>query len=436
VNSVAAPTSFSGGTRQPIDPAKFTPFFAYRNGSLHCESVSLAALADRVGTPAYVYSSAAVEAAYRRMDAAFRAVPHAICYAVKANSNLSILRLFARLGSSFDIVSGGELDRVRRIGVAGNRIVFSGVGKTREEIREALQARVLLLNVESQAELELIAGEASRLRIRAPLSLRVNPDVEAGGHPHISTGRHRHKFGIEVADARRLYQAHRKSHWICWKGISAHIGSQILSLAPFRRAARSMAALVRGLAREGIALQYFDFGGGLGVRYTNEHPPDVREYARAIVREVKPLDCKLLLEPGRSLIAAAGVLLTRVLYTKQTGKKNFIIVDAAMNDLIRPALYGAIHPATTAARNRKRRIIRAEIVGPVCETGDCFLNDWPIGEVAPGDLLVIWNAGAYGFILSSNYNSRPRPCEVLIDRARARVIRRRESRADLVRGET
>jgi diaminopimelate decarboxylase len=435
VNPEAASSSFSRGPRQPFDPAQFTPFFSYRGENLYCESVSLAALADRVGTPTYVYSNATIEAAYRRMDAAFRSVPHAICYAVKANSNLSILRLLARLGSSFDIVSGGELDRLRRIGVAGNRIVFSGVGKTREEIREALQARVLLLNVESEEELELIAMEASRLRVRAPLSLRVNPDVEAGGHPHIATGRRRHKFGIEIPDAQGLYLAHRNSRWIFWQGISAHIGSQILSLAPFRRAARSMAALVRELGRGGIALRYFDIGGGLGVRYTNEHPPDVRAYARTIIREVKPLGCELLLEPGRSLIAAAGVLLTRVLYTKQTGKKNFIVVDAAMNDLIRPALYGAVHPATTAARNRKRRIIRADIVGPVCETGDCFLHDWPIGEVAPGDLLVIWNAGAYGFILASNYNSRPRPCEVLIDRARARVIRRRESRADLVRGE-
>ena len=244
------------------------------------------------------------------------------------------------------------------------------------------------------------------------------------------------RIGVDLDDARRLYLAYRSSRFIRWRGISAHIGSQILSLGPFRRAARSMAALVRELGRGGIALQYFDFGGGLGVRYTKERPPDVREYARAIVREVKPLGCKLLLEPGRSLVAAAGVLLTRVLYTKQTGGKNFIIVDAAMNDLIRPALYGAIHPATPAARNHSRRSLRADIVGPVCETGDCFLHDWPIAAVAPGDLLVIWNAGAYGFILASNYNSRPRACEVLVEGSRFRVIRRRESRADMVRGET
>jgi diaminopimelate decarboxylase len=422
--------------RAVADPAEYTPGFSYRAGKLFCERVALSSLAERAGTPAYVYSRANLEAAYRRMDAAFRGMPHTICYAVKANSNLSILRLFARLGSNFDIVSGGEFYRLRRIGVPGRRIVFSGVGKSREEIREALRAGILLFNVESEAELEILASEASRLRRAAPAALRINPDVEAGGHPHISTGHHRHKFGVDLGDARRLYRAYRDSRWICWQGISAHIGSQIVSLAPFRRSARRMAAFVRELRGMGIALRFFDFGGGLGVRYTSEQPADVRDYAETIVREVKPLGLHLLLEPGRILIGPAGVLLARVLYTKRTRGKDFVIVDAAMNDLIRPALYDAVHPATAAVRPpRPRKKIRADIVGPVCETGDCFLHDWPLEKPEPGDLLVFWVAGAYGFIQASNYNSRPRPCEVLVEGSRFRVIRRRETRADLIRGE-
>jgi diaminopimelate decarboxylase len=373
------------------------------------------------------------------MDAAFRGIPHTICYAVKANSNLSILRLFARLGSNFDIVSGGELYRLRRIGVPGRRIVFSGVGKSREEIREALRAGILLFNVESEAELDILASEASRVRRAAPSALRINPDVEAGGHPHISTGHHRHKFGVDLGDARRLYRAHPEARWIRWQGISAHIGSQIVSLAPFRRSARRMAAFVRELRGMGIALRFFDFGGGLGVRYTSEQPPAVRAYAETIVSEVKPLGLHLLLEPGRILIGPAGVLLARVLYTKRTRGKDFVIVDAAMNDLIRPALYGAVHPATAAVRplnlTRPRKQIRGDIVGPVCETGDCFLQDWPLEQPEPGDLLIFWVAGAYGFIQASNYNSRPRPCEVLVEGRRFRVIRRREEHEDLIHGE-
>lgn len=375
-----------------------------------------------------------MESAWSGLDAALAGVPHSICYAVKANSALGVLRVFARLGSSFDIVSSGELYRLQRIGVGGDRIVFSGVGKSREEIREALSARIRLFNVESSAELELLANEAARMRRRAPAAIRINPDVEAGGHPHISTGHHRHKFGVEWSEARRLYLAFRGSRWIDWQGISAHIGSQILSLEPFRREVARLAEYFRELRDAGIALKYLDCGGGLGVRYLDEKPPAVDEYAREILRNVRALGCHLLLEPGRSLVGPAGILLTRVLYIKRNRGKTFVIVDAAMNDFMRPVLYGATH-AITPARRRPRRMSRVDIVGPVCETGDCFVRDWPLPAVNSGDLLAIWGTGAYGSVEASNYNSRPRPAEILVDARRFRVIRRRESRKDLLRGE-
>lgn len=432
------------GPAKPLDPTHYTPFFSHRGGRLCAEGVALDRLAQQVGTPAYVYSRASIEAAYRRFDRSFRGLPHTICYSVKANSNLSILRLLARLGSGFDIVSAGELYRLLRVGVPGQRIVFSGVGKTREEIREALRARILLFNVESEAELELLAEEAGRLGRSAPAALRVNPDIEAGGHPHIATGHHQHKFGVNWDEASRLYRAGKQMRSIRWRGISAHIGSQILRVAPFRRAVNRLATLVRELANAGIELEFFDFGGGVGVRYALESPAELASYARAVVHAVKPLGCHLLLEPGRLLVGLAGVLLTRALYTKRNRRKTFVVVDAAMNDFLRPALYGAVHPITVAGRaaagsreslQAKRGGIRADIVGPVCETGDCFLHDWPIEEVESGDLLAIWGTGAYGFVAASNYNSRPRPAEVLVEGRRFRIIRRRESRADLLHGE-
>ena len=416
------------------DPATYTPGFSYRGSRLFCEGVSVTAIAKKYGTPAYVYSRASLEQAYRSLDSAFGALPHTICYAMKANSSLGILRVFAALGSGFDIVSGGELDRLRRIGVAGGRIVFSGVGKTAEEIREALRARILLFNVESPAELELLAAEASRLGVRAAASIRVNPDVQAGGHPHISTGWRRHKFGIDWKTSRKLYLRYRNSHSIEWQGISAHIGSQILTLGPYRRAVSRLAGFVRELASAGIALQYIDCGGGLGIRYTTEQAPEKAQWAAELSRIVQPLGCHLLIEPGRSLVGPAGVLVMRVLYSKETRGRNFVIVDAAMNDFMRPALYGATHPITRAER-ASGALARADIVGPVCETGDSFLQDWPLGNVGPGDVLVLWGAGAYGAVQASNYNSRPRSVEVLVEGSRARVIRLRESRSDLVRGE-
>ena len=439
------------------DPATFTPHFEWRGGDssdaekVFCERVPLHRVAEEAGTPAYVYSRAAIEAAFGELDRGLLGLAHTICFAVKANGNLSILRLLSRLGSGFDVVSGGELERLRQAGASGDRIVFSGVGKTREEIREALrfpaahrggQSGILLFNVESEAELELLSEEAARVVRQgedAPaVAVRVNPDVQAGGHPHIATGRHQHKFGLDWAAARRLYLAHRNSRWFRWQGISAHIGSQVLSLDPYRRALGRLAGHVRELRRHGIELRYLDVGGGLGARYTGERPPARSAYARMVRSIVHPLGCHLLLEPGRSILAQAGVLLTRVLYTKENHGKTFVIVDAAMNDLMRPALYGAVHPITRVARETPDRSAprkTVDVVGPVCETGDCFLHNWPLEPVRAGDVLAIWCAGAYGMSLSSNYNARPRAVEVLVEGTRFRIIRRRETQAELLRNE-
>jgi len=440
-----------------VDPASFTPHFHWekrRQGGaggaeVYCEDVPLEAVAEKFGTPSYVYSRGAIDDAYQELHQGLGALPHTLCFAVKSNGNLSILKHLARMGSGFDIVSGGELDHLRRIGVRGDRIVFSGVGKDRYEIREALnyeggrrggRAGILLFNAESEAELEILVEEAARVARRggrAPAAaIRVNPDVQAGGHPHIATGRHEHKFGLDWAEAKRLYLAHRDSKWIRWRGISAHIGSQITTLIPFRRALGRLAGFIGELRRAQIDLRYLDVGGGLGVRYSDQKPPKRAEYARLVSKMVRKLDVHLLLEPGRSIIAAAGVLLTRVVYTKTNRGKTFVVLDSAMNDLMRPALYGAIHPITKIEGERKESgggRKRVDIVGPVCETGDCFLRDWPLGEVKAGDLLAIWAAGAYGMSQASNYNARRRPAEVLVEGKRFRLIRRRETQNDLVR---
>lgn len=437
---MSSPSARQASSRSPLpfgaDPARYTTGFSWRGNDVYCEGVPLQEIAARVGTPAYVYSSAAITGAYQKLDQALRQQPHTICYSVKANSNLSILRLLARLGSGFDIVSAGELFRLQRAGAETKSIVFSGVGKSREEIREALRARIGLFNVESAAELEMLASEASRAGGAAPAAIRVNPDVEAGGHRHIATGHHTHKFGIDWEHALPLYLQYRESRWIEWRGISAHIGSQILTLAPYRRALARLARYFRQLTDAGIPLRYVDIGGGLGVRYSDEKPFSPAEYAKTVTQIIRPLGCHLLLEPGRSIIAPAGVLLMRVLHTKENRGKEFVIVDAAMNDFIRPALYDAVHPISAAQRNGARGSkIRADIVGPVCESGDSFVQNWPMAQARAGDLLVLWGAGAYGFVEASNYNSRPRPPEILVDGADFRVIRRRETFTDLVRGE-
>lgn len=446
---------------QYVDPAEFTPQFAWRKSArdkgvehVFCEKVDLVSAAASFGTPTYLYSRAAITNAYREFDSGLKGISHTVCFAVKSNGNLSILSNLEKLGSGFDVVSGGELEHLGHLGVRGDRIVFSGVGKTRHEIRDALQYSsrgrigratkrgrgILLFNVESEAELEVLIEESERNRRfgrTAPaVAIRVNPDVAAGGHPHISTGTHAHKFGLDWPEARRLYLAHKESRHIRWKGISAHIGSQITSLAPFRRAFRRIASYVAELRCAGISLEYLDLGGGLGVRYTTEATPSREMYARMISRCVRPLGLHLLLEPGRSIVARAGVLLTRVIYTKQNRGKTFVVVDAAMNDLLRPALYGAIHPITKISRagaDTSAPSRRVDIVGPVCETGDCLLHDWPLGEVSQGEPLVVWAAGAYGMSQASNYNSRTRPSEVLVDGNHTQLIRRRETQDDLLR---
>jgi diaminopimelate decarboxylase len=431
-----------------VDPATFTPQFAWKNTragrDVFCEGLSLQQIAVRFGTPAYVYSRSAIVDAFTELERGLSAIPHTVCFAVKANGNLSILKLLAQRGCGFDIVSGGELDHLGRIGVRGDRIVFSGVGKTREEIRAALGYRVtrksergiLQFNIESAAELGILLEEASRSSSAPGVSVRVNPDVKAGGHPHISTGLHEHKFGLTWPEARALYLAHRSTKHIRWQGISAHIGSQIVDLAPFQQALERLASYLLDLRKRGIALNYLDFGGGLGVRYTNEHPISRVTYARMISRILKPLGVNLLLEPGRSIIAPAGVLLSRVIYTKQNSHKSFVIVDAAMNDLARPVLYDAPHPITVVSQRKSAHAAtrtRVDVVGPVCETGDCFLQAWPLGTVSSGDLVAIWATGAYGMVQASNYNGRCRPAEVLVAGTRATLIRRRETQDDLLR---
>jgi diaminopimelate decarboxylase len=439
-----------------IDPTAFSPHFRWKPKSgraahgeeIFCEGLSLADVAAKFETPAYVYSRAAISDAFRELDGGLAGVPHTLCFAMKANGNLSILKHLAKLGSGFDIVSGGELEHLRRIGARGDRIVYSGVGKTREEIREALQyprsgrrgrSGILLFNVESEAELEVLEQEAARHVERGGtppgVAVRVNPDILAGGHPHIATGLHEHKFGLDWNEALKLYLAHRSSKWIRWQGISAHIGSQIVTPQPFKQALKRVIGFVGELKKNGIALRYLDFGGGLGIRYTNEKVPSRTSYARMIARLVRPLGVHLLLEPGRTIIAPAGVLLTRVLYNKRNGKKTFVIVDAGMNDLMRPSLYGAVHPITRTVRNRsesRTACDRVDIVGPVCETGDCFLHDWQLGPVKAGDLLAIWATGAYGMSLASNYNGRCRAPEIMIDGEKSQLIRRRETVKDLL----
>jgi diaminopimelate decarboxylase len=434
-----------------VDPANHTPHFSWKKAGksgreVRCENVPLSEIARRYETPTYVYSKRAITDAFHEIDRGLTSVPHLLCFAVKANGNLSILKLLRDLGSGFDIVSGGELEHLGHIGIPGKHIVFSGVGKNREEIREALRYQgqrrgdpgILQFNVESAAELEILIEESSRrVRGKTPgVSIRVNPDVKAGGHPHIATGLQHHKFGVAWPEARKLYLAHRNTQAIRWQGISAHIGSQIVQLAPFRRALQRLAGYLLDLRKEGIALKILDVGGGLGVRYTSEHPASRQAYAKMIADVVSPLGVRLLLEPGRSIVAESCVLLSRVIHTKQNSRKSFVILDAAMNDLMRPVLYDAPHPITRVVQShapQANAAKRADIVGPVCETGDTFLFDWPLGSVSQGDLVAIWVTGAYGFAQSSNYNGRGRAAEVLVDRNTAKLIRRRETRKDLLR---
>ncbi len=433
--------------RSPIQPVR-SPGFEYRSGSirsgaesvLHCEDTALPRLAEKYGTPLYVYSAEMIRERYAAFTAAFHGFPHTVCYSVKANSNLSILRMLAKKGCGFDVVSGGELERVlvadRR---AASKVVFSGVGKTREELTAALKAGILLFNVESESELSTLADCAARLRKTASIALRVNPDVAAQTHPYISTGLHKHKFGVPIRDARSLYTTASEMKSLQVRGVSVHIGSQITDVSPFGETMARVADLVRDLRADGHRIDLIDAGGGLGIAYQTPAPVDfatyVAAYAKAVTTPLQGLRVRLLLEPGRAIIGPSGILLTSVVYRKNNDGKRFLIVDAAMNDLIRPSLYGAHHEIVAIVRMADATFEVSDIVGPVCETGDFFARDRKLPVTEEGDLLAILDAGAYGMVLASNYNTRPRAAEVLVSGKSAKVIRRRETVSDLLKNE-
>jgi diaminopimelate decarboxylase len=408
--------------------------FESQKGTLHCEGCSLKQLAKEVGTPLYVYSRKALVENFKQFDGAFADVPHLVCFAVKANSNLSLLKLFRDLGAGYDIVSGGELFRVRQVGVDPQKVVFSGVGKKNAEIDYALNSNILLFNVESKAELEAIEARGKVLNIKARVSFRVNPDIDPETHPHISTGLQQHKFGIGMDEALPLYQLATSLSQVVPVGISCHIGSQVTSLKPFVESTQRVLKLVDELTASGIRLQYIDLGGGLGIRYNDESPPSVAEYATALSGLLAGRSETLILEPGRILSANAAVLLTEVLYLKQSQGRQFVVVDAGMNDLIRPGLYGAYHDIVPVETTEREDFV-ADIVGPVCETTDYLARDRSLPQVQRGEILAVKDAGAYGFTLASNYNSRPRAAEVLVDLQSYQIVRKRESYEDLVRGE-
>ena len=410
--------------------------FEYKNGELHCEDVPLAAIADAVGTPAYVYSTATLTRHFKVFDEALAAVPHLLCFSVKACSNLAVLRLLANLGSGFDIVSGGELHRVLAAGIPADRVVFSGVGKTRAEMRQALLAGIHGFNVESEAELLALSEEAAALGRVAPMSLRVNPDVDPQTHPYIATGLKQSKFGIPMERAEAAYDLAASLPGLSVVGLDCHIGSQLTTLSPFLEALDLMLELVAALRKKGHVIRDLDLGGGLGIPYRAEEPPHPRELAAAFIERTQGLGLKLLFEPGRVIVGNAGVLLMRVLYQKQGGQKEFVVVDAAMNDAIRPALYGAYHevrPVTEPAPGAALRTV--DVVGPVCESGDFFARARDLPPLQAGALCALMSAGAYGFSMSSNYNSRPRAAEVLVSGDAWHVVRARETFDDLVRGE-
>ncbi len=426
------------------------PAFTFGDGksgrTLFCDEIEVERLARRFGTPLYIYSTTAIRARVATFERAFEKQSHTICYSVKANSNLAILRLLASLGCGFDVVSGGELQRVALAGKhAVESVVFSGVGKTADEMDAALEAGILLFNVESEAELELLGARAAKLKKTARIAFRVNPDVKAETHPYISTGLRQHKFGVPITRARELYRKAATFTYLDPVGVSVHIGSQITDVKPFADTMERVLALVHELTEDGLNINFVDAGGGLGISYQQTKSQDanyaqyersVKAYAAALMKPLRRTGLHLLLEPGRSIIAPAGALLTRTLYSKENGGKRFLVVDAAMNDLIRPSLYGAHHeivPVTPRKASAKDGV--QDVVGPICETGDFFGRDRELPSAAPGDLLAILDAGAYGMSLSSNYNSRGRAAEVLVDGKKVRLVRRRETFEDLIRSE-
>jgi diaminopimelate decarboxylase len=411
--------------------------FQRRGGVLHAEAIPVEDLARAYGTPLYLYSTATLTRHWRVLDRSLRGLRHLVCYAVKANSNLAVLNLFARLGAGFDIVSGGELYRVLKAGGDPGKVIYSGVGKRDDEIAFALDQRVRCLNVESGPELGRVSVVARRLGVRAPVALRVNPDVDPRTHPYIATGLKRSKFGVTVEEARRLYALAARDPALDLRGLAIHIGSQITSVGPFLDAIARVLDLARDLSRQGVRLRHLDIGGGLGIQYRDEEPPHPDDYGRAVKQALRGFPGEVILEPGRVLVGNAGVLVTRVLYVKRSGRRTFVVVDAAMNDLVRPSLYGAHHDIEPVGRvERRARQVTCDVVGPVCESSDFLARGRRLPEPAAGDLLCVRSAGAYGFAMSSNYNSRPRAAEVLVEGRSARLARRRETLRDLVRGES
>jgi diaminopimelate decarboxylase len=414
--------------------------FIYKDNQLYCESVAVADIAKAVGTPFYLYSSATLTHHFNTFDKSFGELPHMTCFAVKACSNLAVLRLFATLGGGADIVSGGELYRSMKAGIDPRRIIYSGVGKTEEELRYGLVSGILMFNVESEQELERLQRVAQEQELVAPVSFRINPDVDPKTHAYISTGLAKNKFGIPIEQAEKVYLRARDMPHIKIMGVSCHIGSQLTEVSPFTETLQKVKLFIGRLEAHGISIEYLDLGGGLGVRYQDEKPPHPQEYARALTEEMAGLECTLILEPGRVIVSNAGVLISQVLYTKETGTKNFIIVDAAMNDLARPSLYDAHHDILPVIREAGKAdadsLHMADVVGPICDTGDFLARDRQLAVFEQGDLMAVMNSGAYGFTMSSNYNSRPRAAEVLVREDQFYVIRERENYETLIRDES
>ncbi len=412
-----------------------TPF-EYRGGVLHCEDVEVERIAAEAGTPVYIYSASAIRARFKEYDQALEGVPHRVCYAVKANGNLSVLRLLAGEGAGFDIVSGGELFRVVKAGGDVSRVVFAGVGKNRDEIEQALEAGIHSFNCESESEIRLIDALAARMGKRASVAVRVNPDVDAATHPYISTGLKEHKFGIGIGEVEGVYERARGLTGVRMEGVACHIGSQLLDLAPLIEAAQRLIELVERLRGRGFEIKYLDLGGGIGVPYkADDARPNVPAFLAAIRDLVKGRGLRLLFEPGRSIVAEAGALVMRLLFRKQGESKEFMVVDAAMTELIRPALYGAYHEIVPCRTSRIPGTVRADVVGPVCESADFLAKDRDLPQVMPGEYMAVMTAGAYGWVASSNYNARPRAAEVMVDGCEWRVVRKRENYEDLIRGE-
>ena len=408
--------------------------FQYRGDELHCEELPIREIAETVGTPFYLYSLNTLENHFRAFQGAFSKADHLICFSAKANSNIAILRVFIRMGGGVDVVSGGELFRSMKAGASPDKIVYSGVGKRDEEIEYALELPILMFNIESTQELVLINQIAGRMKTQAPVALRVNPDVDPKTHPYISTGLKKNKFGINIQKSLDDYRLANTLPNVKVIGVSCHIGSQLTEVEPFVEAIQRIKELVLKLRAEGMNIQYMDIGGGLGITYNQEDPPHPRDYAQALMKDLKEIDCTLILEPGRVIVGNAGVLVTKVLYTKEGDEKNFIVVDAAMNDLIRPSLYGSYQRVQPVHRGEKPEWT-ADVVGPICESSDFLAKDRRLPRTEQGDLLAVMSAGAYGFSMSSNYNSRPRVAEVLVVKDKSFVIRQREEYDDLIRGE-